>query len=282
MSGDIAILMRSHNDAAFVRATLQAFFSQQCNLPFTVYSCDDGSDDGTGDLIGGFPAVHRIPRPDGPYFPGRTLNWMVRHCSQEYVVFNNADATPADSAWLRELTAPLVRREAEAAFANQLPRPDALRTVRRDHARAFGDGRISARWPFFFSLASSATRRDLLLAHPFDECYRYSEDVEWARRCAPRRRYCPNARVMHSHNYPLDALYRRFYGEGYAEGQMGGAPPSWWRTAAAALCEAGRDAAYLLRCPAAWHELAAVIPRRWVQKSAFRSGVLAAIRERRS
>ena len=152
----------------------------------------------------------RLPRPEGEYRPGARLNYMVRHCRGDIVVFNNADAVPLDRHWLRELVAPLLEDRADAVYGHQVPRPDAAWLVRKDNLRAFGDGRIAATWRFFFSLATSAVRRADLLAHPFDEELRYSEDVAWAYRNPVRIAYAPAARVEHSHNYTTAELKRRF------------------------------------------------------------------------
>lgn len=267
----ISILVRCRNDAAFLIRTLDALAAQVCPIPHEVLVCDDASTDASPALLAARGDVRRVPRPAGAYRPGRTLNALVRAARGEIVVFNNADAVPLDDRWLAHLVAPLVDGAADATFANQLPRPDATPLVRKDAARAFGDGSVSAHWPRFFSLASSAARRDDLLAHPFDEDLLYSEDVEWANRRADfRRRYVPTARVEHSHNYAVRPLARRFYGEGYAEAQIFGDPvPGLLRVVGGAGAEAARDAAYLWRARAcSLRALGAAVVRRLVQRLA--------------
>ena len=271
----ISILVRCRNDAAFLIRTLDALAAQVCPIPHEVLVCDDASTDETPALLAARVDVRLVPRPAGAYRPGRTLNALVRAAHGEIVVFNNADAVPLDDRWLAHLVAPLVDGAADATFANQLPRPDATPLVRKDAARAFGDGSVSAHWPRFFSLASSAARRDDLLAHPFDEDLLYSEDVEWANRRADfRRRYVPTARVEHSHNYAARPLARRFYGEGYAEAQIFGDPvPGLFRVVGGAGAEAARDAAYLWRSGAcSLRALGAAVVRRLVQRVAVWRG----------
>ena len=113
--------MRSGNDEALVGRTLRAIFDQQEAPPFEVISCDDASTDRTPEIIASFPAVTRLPRPEGEYRPGARLNYMVRHCRGDIVVFNNADAVPLDRYWLRELVAPLLEDRADAVYGNQVP-----------------------------------------------------------------------------------------------------------------------------------------------------------------
>ena len=272
----VSVLVRCRNDVAFLVRTLDALATQECPFAHEVLVCDDGSTDGTDVLLRARPEVRIVPRPAGAYRPGRTLNALVRAARGEIVVFNNADAVPLDCHWLANLVAPLADGSADATFANQQPRPDAMPLVRKDSERAFGDGSVSAQWPRFFSLASSAAWRDDLLGHPFDEDLLYSEDVEWANRRADfRRRYVPTARVEHSHNYTSAQLARRFYGEGYAEAQIfGDSVPGLLRVLGGACAETIRDGAYLLRARAlSLRAFGAALHRRLVQRVAAWRGL---------
>ena len=261
----VSILVRSKNDEKFVEATLRAIFDQECETPFVVVCCDDGSSDRTPQILAAFPKVLLLPCPPGEYYPGRRLNYMVAHSHGDLIVFNNADAIPQNRHWLQALIAPLLAGTADAAYGNQLPRPDAQFLVRKDHRRAFGDGKTSAKWHFFFSLATSAAWRKDLLDNPFDEQLRYSEDVEWAHRRSLRIAYVPEAQVQHSHNYTLAELRRRFFGEGQADAQIFG-PTPLWRELAGATMETLRDFAFLLPRPAGWKELPIAPLRRWTQR----------------
>ncbi|MBR4676290.1 MAG: glycosyltransferase family 2 protein [Victivallales bacterium] len=259
--------MRSRNDEAFVSATLKAILEQKCAFPFEVLCCDDGSTDHTPEILSSFhDRIRRLPRPEGEYHPGRRLNYMIKQSRGEIIVFNNADAIPQNDQWLANLVAPLLDESADAVYGKQVPREDALYLVRKDYQRAFGDGRIASKWRFFFSLATAAARRDDLLAHPFDEEIRYSEDVEWAHRRPIRIVYASEAIVEHSHNYTLCELKRRFYGEGYADGAIFGDSPSLWREMVSATMEVLRDVLFLLKHPCGLKELPMAPVRRFTQK----------------
>ena len=269
----VSILVRARNDEALIGRTLEGIFAQQVDFPFEVMVCDDASTDRTRAIAAGFP-VRFFDRPAGEYKPGRTLNTLVRAAEGEIVVFNNSDAIPLDRNWLAELLKPLLadRSRPIFTFANQLPRPDATALVRKDSERAFGDGRVQATWKFFFSLASSATWRKMLLETPFDERIQYSEDVEWTWRNSRREVdpvrvvYCPAAKVEHSHNYTLKELARRFRGEGVADRTIFGDRPSLLRELAGAARETLRDWAYLARRPGDWLEIPCAPIRRLVQR----------------
>ena len=286
-----SVLVRAHNDAAFIERTLEAIFAQKADFPFEVVVCDDASTDRTREIAAQFP-VRFVERPAGVYRPGRTLNGLVREAKGDIVVFNNADAIPQDNDWLANLARPLLAEGGRHvfSFANQLPRPDATALVRKDMERAFGDGSVQRTWRFFFSLASSATWRELLLKTPFDETIAYSEDVEWTWRnshdaTAPIRVvYCPDARVEHSHNYTLRQLALRFRGEGDADRRIFGDAPSLPRALLAAARETLRDWAYLLPRPRAWGEIPQAPVRRLIQRTSHwrgaRSGIArTAVRE---
>ena len=278
----ISVLVRAHNDEVLVRRTLSAVFAQW-PPPFEVVVCDDNSTDRTRAVAAEFP-VRFVERPEGPYKPGRTLNMLVREAKGDIVVFNNSDAVPLDSHWLAELVKPLFggapgdRAPRVFSFANQLPRADAQALVRKDYARAFGDGKVQATWRFFFSLVSSATWRRNLLEVPFDEKIQYSEDIEWTWRNSRRADdpvkvvYCPGAHVEHSHNYTLRELARRFRGEGAADRAIFGDEPSLVRELVGAARETLRDWAYLLPRPRAWREIPMAPVRRLVQRIAHWRG----------
>ncbi|MDR0932193.1 MAG: glycosyltransferase [Victivallales bacterium] len=274
----ISVVVRSHNDEAYIDRTLEILTNQRCSVPFEIISVDDASTDRTPEIIDRFPLVRKVDRPEGKYVPGRTLNLAVANCRGEIVVFNNADAIPQDDSYLERLTEPLRKSKSVcAAYANQLPRPDALYLVRHDHLRAFGDGKTAAKWRFFFSLAASALRREELTHYPFSETIRYSEDVEWAVRAVARGGkicYVPEARVEHSHNYTLRELNKRFRGEGEADAEIFDISPNWFGSVARAGKDFMRDAIYLAGHPAGYGEIFLAFPRRLVQKLAYRHGAL--------
>lgn len=111
----VSVLVRCRNDVAFLVRTLDALAAQECPFAHEVLVCDDGSTDGTDEILRARPEVRLVPRPAGAYRPGRTLNALVRAARGEIVVFNNADAVPLDCHWLANLIAPLADGSADAA-----------------------------------------------------------------------------------------------------------------------------------------------------------------------
>lgn len=279
----ISIIVRSHNDVLFIARTLSGLLKQTVQ-DFELISCDDRSTDGTDTFITAYPGATSIPPDANRYVPGKVLNRAIQQCRGEIVVFNNADAVILAPDWLERLIAPFSDPEVAATFANQKPRPDAWRVVKKDNERAFGDGTISASWSGFFSLASSAARRELLLEHPFNESLQYSEDVEWASRIRTLGRrivYVPEAQVEHSHNYPPRALWKRFFNEGKADAVIFGKQPSFPVFVRQFLAETIRD--YLYVGIRGWLNNLFFAPfYRFIQKFAYYRGLQAARREKKS
>ena len=267
----ISVLMRSHNDAPFIRQTVEMLLCQEAGDEVEIISCDDHSTDGTAEYLESVPQIRRIAPPPGRYIPGKTLNHMVHHAQGDYIVFNNADAIVQHKEYLQNLVAPLKDKNVDCVFGNQIPRPDAYGVVRKDYERAFGDGSISAKWGRFFSLVSSGFRRADLIAKPFNEQIQYSEDSEWVNRNEATIVYVPDAVVEHSHNYTLAEVQKRFFNEGVADTQMGKSPVSLFRTLRSIAVETLRDYIYLLR-HGMITEITYPFPYRYVQKISYYKG----------
>jgi len=276
----VSVIMRSYNDAWVIGETLRALCDQR-RRDFELINVDSGSTDGTCEIIKQFNDTP-IQIPASAYNPGRVLNGAIEASRGETLVFLNSDATPVGSDWLESLVAPLAQAEVAATFGRQLPRQGARPAVRRDYARAFGNGAPSHRWVHFFSLANSAIRREVWEMHPFSEELRYSEDIEWAhwaRKAGFLIRYVPEACVIHSHNYTLRQTWRRFAGEGEAEARIF----SWsaWRRSLLRyavipyLADVARDTAYCLPRGEVLGTLEAPIYRaveKWARYCGFRKG----------
>jgi rhamnosyltransferase len=219
-SPHVAIIMRSCNDSDVIRGTLE-MVSAQSYTNYELWNFDSTSTDGTLDIIREFNVPERILLNDpASYNPGRVLNKAVAATPGQILVFLNSDATPERVDWLARLIEPLRDAGTGATYGRQTPRPDCRSLFVKDTERAFGNGRIAARWVHFFSMANSAVKRDLLERHPFETDIQYSEDIEWSYRMRNQGHgivYVPGAAAMHSHNYTLRQSYKRHFGEGMAD-----------------------------------------------------------------
>ncbi|MEM7252235.1 MAG: glycosyltransferase [Pseudomonadota bacterium] len=220
MKQSISLVMRSYNDIDVIEQTLDMVMRQR-DVEFDLWNFDSSSSDGTRAVIERFNAPERIVLNDSKtYNPGRVLNEAVRRTNGDIVAFINSDATPQDEYWLANIVAPLAEEKVAATFGRQVARGDCRSLFVKDTERAFGDGEKAARWAHFFSMATSAARRDALEQFPFETKIQYSEDIEWSYRLKREGfdiRYVESAIAAHSHNYTLGQSYRRHFGEGKAD-----------------------------------------------------------------
>lgn len=249
----VTIIMRSKNDIRYIARTFDMILEQKFS-DFEILNIDSGSEDGTWEIIQKLNPDKAWRIKAESYVPGKVLNDALNKAEGKIIVFNNSDCIPENNDWLEKLIEPLLLPDADkisGVFCAQTARPDAFPLVRKDNMRAFGDGSIAAAWDNFFSLASSAAFRKLLLEHPFREDLQYSEDVDWAWRMK-KLNYMPlylaDAKVEHSHNYSFAELKKRFYNEGIAEAQIYAVKKPFWRGfVLPCLAEICRDIIYLLK-----------------------------------
>ncbi|MDD3885512.1 MAG: glycosyltransferase [Victivallaceae bacterium] len=230
----ISVIVRSRNDAGMIADTMTRLFAQKlpAGCEAEIINIDNNSSDGTAGIVREMNPVGQVVEWREKYVPGRVLNAGVALATGEIVVFHNSDCTPQGDGYLAALVAPLLAKQADLVFGNQLPRADARPLVVKDYRRAFGDGREAATWRHMFSLVSSAASRELLLAEPFDESLQYSEDIEWSyrlRRKGCRIVYVPEAKSIHSHNYTLAETWKRFFNEGVADAAIFDEKPRFFR-----------------------------------------------------
>lgn len=271
-----SVLMRTRNSAPVVAQALQALFSQTFR-DFELVVVDSGSTDATLAIASRFP--HRLLRREAQdYFPGRVLNEAVPETRGRIVVFLNSDCVLLGPGALGRLvealeTPDVTGEPVMAAFARQVPRPDAWTHVRAEYARAFPASGEAPPW-LPLSLPFAAIRREALLEQPFYTQAWGSEDTEWgvqARRRGWRARYVPEVLVMHSHNYALGALYGRRFIEGEADAFILGTRDSLFAAARRVVGRTARDVAGALRARDL-RDLALAPIRRTVEAAAYCRG----------
>lgn len=214
----VSIILRSFNEAWALRDTLPAIAAQDYHN-WELIAFDSGSTDGSVDLICKAQPREFIQLAPPEYVPGRVMNQGMELARSEFCLFLNSDATPQGDTWLRALVHCLEHPGTAAAFGRQIPRPDCQAVYACDYERCFGPNRESARWEHFFSMANSAVRKSIWKQRGFLETLQYAEDDEYTRWCKAHGYkvvYCPDAVVMHSHNYTPAEAYKRSFGDAKA------------------------------------------------------------------
>ena len=145
--------------------------------------------------------------PKGLYVPGGRIELGIRKSSHEWVVFINADATPAYDQWLKEmLSAAVADDKLGIVFKCQAPRPDCWPVYAHDYKRCFGPDRESHQWGHFFSMVSCAVKKSTWEVYLIREDLQYAEDDEWSRRISAAGLnivFAEKSVAIHSHNYTV-------------------------------------------------------------------------------
>ncbi len=225
----ISIVMRSKDEGWAIRNTLEAIKNQDYTGKIELIVVDSGSTDGSVEIIEEFnPAIFHQIFPQS-YVPGKVLNWGLDHSSNDWVVFLNADATPANNEWLSELlTAGLNCMNFGVMFSRQIPRSNCCAVFAHDYERCFGPQRESVTWDHFFSMVSCLVNKPVWAKYRFREDLQYAEDDEWSRRLKSNGfeiGFVEKSIAIHSHNYTIKQSFRRSKGDMVALTQAGSMKP---------------------------------------------------------
>ena len=214
---NVAVIVRSRNDIAFTKQTLDALLAQSFT-DFKIIAFDNSSTDGTRQIYEKYKNIEVVDIPEGAYIPGKILNLAVALVKADIYVFNNLDAIPQNEHWLETLISPILSGRADVCYARQIARKDAKLWVKSDYLHAFPKDKSSSN--NFFSMASSAVSAEVFESINFDDSLNFSEDIMFAKTARENNFkviYVPEAEVEHSHNYNIEFLIRRFKGEGKAD-----------------------------------------------------------------
>jgi len=205
----ISIVIRTKNEAAWLRQVLQAI-ARQTWTNYEVLIVDSGSTDQTLDIARDFGTqVLKVPPETFTY--GRSLNVGVEAAKGEYIVALSGHAVPAVDTWLEALVTPLQDASVGGVYGRWEPLPDCNPFDILEIEQLFGKDRIIQTTDPKFSNANGAWRKAVWQVERFDESLPANEDQAWA--AAVQKRsfsivYEPTAVVLHSHNRNPGQLFR--------------------------------------------------------------------------
>lgn len=216
----VSIVIRCKNEVASIEQTLSMIKQQDYCGSVELIVFDSGSTDGSLDIIKREcpDKIHCLLPQE--YIPGKVINEAMKRSTNDWVIFLNADATPASKQWLCNLLAgALQSKNFGAAFCRQIPRENCRTVFARDYEKCFGINRQSKKWSHFFSMVGSLIYKPVWKQHQLREDLQYAEDDEWTRRLARNGFdivYAEDSAVIHSHNYTIKESYTRSLGDSKA------------------------------------------------------------------
>ncbi len=227
-AGDrLSVVIPVLNAEAYLETLLQAIFSQEPVAPADVVLVDSMSTDGTRAIAARYDRVRVVDMPN--FSHGKARNVGVREAKGDFVILMTQDALPRDDTWLRTLLLPFEDASVAGVYSRQVPYPDASPMERYFLQTHFPSGPAHRRErtkdapltfeDVFFSNVSAAFRREALLDHPFDETLIMSEDQQVSRDLLMAGYavvYQPASVVIHSHNYTLPVVFKRYFDSVYS------------------------------------------------------------------
>ena len=230
----VSILMPTWQGMEFLPRVMDALASQVTTFPWDFRVIDSGSSDGTWEFLQKtaetFPVPVALERIHSVEFDhGDTRNLLAARSRGEIMVFLTQDAIPSGTDWLERFVANFEDAEVGAAYARNVPRPDAdpLTKIFSEGDMGYTAGRRELRLPpadeyaamgpherrvlYNFNDVASAFRRELWRRHPFPRTP-FGEDILMARAFLEAGYtvvYDDAAVVEHSHDYDASEIRSR-------------------------------------------------------------------------
>lgn len=216
----ISIVIRTLNESRYLDEVLRGVAEQNYSREkVEVLVVDSGSGDGTLEIARRHGCrILNIRREEFSF--GRSLNVGCEAATGECLVFLSGHCVPVNTAWLRELVAPLADATVGVSYGRQLAGPETRFSEGRIFEKYFPAGaRVDPAIPFFCNNANAALRREVWARHRFDETLTGLEDMHLARRlweAGSVIAYVPAAGVYHHHDERWRQVVRRFEREAIA------------------------------------------------------------------
>jgi rhamnosyltransferase len=229
---ETTIVIPTKNGAADIGACLEAVYAQKDAGRFEVLVIDSGSTDGTLEIVRRYPLRLEVIPPE-TFHHARTRNYAAGIAKGEVLVFLSQDAIPSSDNWLAAFLSNFNDPAVGAVYGRQLPKAESGLERRSAFAAMYGGARI-VKMPmdgidlghkyYHFSNANSAIRRKVWEVTRFPDGLKVFEDVGIAKRILDSGWsivYEPDAAVYHSHDFPLDTLFKRYFDIGVVYQRLG-------------------------------------------------------------
>ncbi|MBF0556302.1 MAG: glycosyltransferase family 2 protein [Nitrospirae bacterium] len=254
----ISVIIPTLNASALLDPIVRAIRGQLTAVA-EIIVIDSASVDNSAAIAGSLGCkVIKIDR--AAFNHGTTRNIAASAASGDVIIFMTQDALPADNRLTQELLVPLQDPQTAASYARQIAAADAAPVER--FSREFNYPGIPILKSldalnalgiktFFFSNVCSAIKREVFMESGGFQSAIMNEDMLFASRLilsGYKVAYCPEAAVIHSHNYSFTKQFRRNFDIGVSlkEGRLlkyanpGGEGLRYLREGAARLLNEGK------------------------------------------
>ena len=217
----ISVIIPTYNAARLLPAMIGCVGTQ--TIPCEVIVIDSSSSDNTVEIARSSGAKTMvIAREDFDH--GGTRNLGAQQAGGDILVFLTQDAVPDNEYFLENLVRPLENPDVAAAYGRQVPRVDAAPPERFSRLFnyppvSFLKGRddllkLGIKTFFFTDVCSAVRRKEFHIVGGFPERIIMNEDMVLSAKLILKGykiAYAADARVVHSHNYTMIQLFRRYF-----------------------------------------------------------------------
>lgn len=222
----VSVIIPTYNAGSEFQVLLEQLWKQTLR-PMEIIVIDSSSQDGTREIAQFNGAdVYVINQED--YDHGGTRNYAASMAKGSLLVFMTQDAVPNNDLMLENLTRPLINdSEIAVVYARQIAKQGANLLERLARSYNYPDHSILKNKrdipmmglkAFFCSNVCSAIRKETFMQlGQFPEPVIFNEDMFFAAKCVLGGytiAYTADAEVLHSHNYSLKQLFRRYFDNG--------------------------------------------------------------------
>jgi glycosyltransferase involved in cell wall biosynthesis len=215
----VSIVIRTLNESTYMAEMLEAIDMQiRQDFEVEVVIVDSGSTDETLSIAQDFGCKITFITKDQFTF-GRSLNMGSDFANGDILVYISGHCVPTDSAWLMQLTKPIVDGVAGYTYGRQIGRDTTKYAEGKIFEKYFPSQSKIPQNGFFCNNANSAIARQVWSEFKFDEQVTGLEDMELAKRFGEKEgkmAYVADACVYHIHNETWSQTRRRYEREAIA------------------------------------------------------------------
>ncbi len=194
---DISIIIRFHNEATYLEATLAAIRQQQFHGTFEIIAVNDRSNDSSRKIAEQW--ADQVLDIDG-YRPGTAINYAVQHSNAAHFVILSAHTIPSNCHWLARLHCHMGQEKVAGVYGAQLYNINAKFLDKRDlDIFSTTKPRVESSDSDFWNANSMFSRTAWEEQH-FDEMVYELEDHYWTKQLLPKGyviHFEPEALVYH-------------------------------------------------------------------------------------